>query len=202
MGVINNVKALISTSKLTNLANAIRNKTGEVKSYTIDEMIEKINGMSSSVLTSLSVTTNGTYSPPSGFDGFDSVNVNVPNNLVLIDTIEVNGVNGIQTDIDMSWFDTYNYIMMTPDLTFSSNDWFYITSDATTGGGYASLMPSVGSQQSIFLGMTGSKLWGAWFRDPQMRPQPYEPVSYLYWYLYNANSKMTGTIKIYGVKLT
>ena len=79
MGVINNVKALISTSKLTNLANAIRNKTGEVKSYTIDEMIEKINGMESSVLTSLSATTNGTYTPPSGFDGFNEVVVNVPN---------------------------------------------------------------------------------------------------------------------------
>lgn len=77
MGVINNVKALISTSKLTNLANAIRNKTGEVKSYTIDEMIEKINGMKSSVLTSLNVTTNGTYTPESGVDGFYQVDVDV-----------------------------------------------------------------------------------------------------------------------------
>lgn len=77
MGVINNVKALISTSKLTNLANAIRNKTGEVKLYTIDEMIEKINGMSSSVLTSLDVTTNGTYTPESGVDGFNQVTVDV-----------------------------------------------------------------------------------------------------------------------------
>ena len=78
MGVINNVKALISTSKLTNLANAIRNKTGEVKSYTVDEMIEKINGMGSSVLTPLDVTANGIYTPESGVDGFDRVNVNVP----------------------------------------------------------------------------------------------------------------------------
>lgn len=201
MGVINNVKALISTSKLTNLANAIRNKTGEVKSYTIDEMIEKINGMSSSVLTSLNVTTNGTYTPPSGFDGFNTVNVNVPNNLVLIDTIEVNGVNGIQTNIDMSWFDTYNYIMMIPNLTFSSNDWLYIAQDTTTGGAYAARMTSMGVQQSLFLGMTGSKLWGAWFRDSQSRPQPYDPVSYLYWYLYNVNNTITGTIKIYGLKL-
>lgn len=78
MSVINNVKALISTSKLTNLANAIRNKTGEVKSYTVDEMIEKINGMNSSVLTSLNVTTNGIYTPESGVDGFDRVSVDVP----------------------------------------------------------------------------------------------------------------------------
>ena len=77
MGVINNVKALISTSKLTNLANAIRNKTGEVESYTVDEMIEKINGMGSSVLTSLNVTTNGIYTPESGVDGFSQVDVDV-----------------------------------------------------------------------------------------------------------------------------
>ena len=77
MGVINNVKALISTSKLTNLANAIRNKTGEVKSYTVDEMIEKINGIGSSVLTPLDVTANGIYTPESGVDGFNQVDVNV-----------------------------------------------------------------------------------------------------------------------------
>ena len=77
MSVINNVKALISTSKLTNLANAIRNKIGEVKSYTIDEMVEKINGMDSSILTSLDVTTNGTYTPDTGVDGFSAVTVDV-----------------------------------------------------------------------------------------------------------------------------
>jgi len=76
--VIDNIKALISTSKLTNLANAIRNKTGEDKLYTVDEMVEKIDGMESSVLTSLNVTTNGTYVPPAGVDGFDEVIVNVP----------------------------------------------------------------------------------------------------------------------------
>lgn len=201
MGVINNVKALISTSKLTNLANAIRNKTGEVKSYTIDEMIEKINGMGSSVLTSLSATTNGTYTPPSGFDGFDSVNVNVPNNLVLIDTIEVNGVNGIQTDIDMSWFDTYNYIMMIPNLTFSSNDWLYIAQDTTTGGAYATRMTSMDISHIVCLSVVDGKLWTMWMRDNSSRPQAYDPTSYLYWYLYTPNSTMTGTIKIYGIKL-
>lgn len=75
--VIDNIKALISTSKLTNLANAIRNKTGEDKLYTVDEMVEKIDGMESSILTSLNVTANGTYVPESGVDGFSQVNVDV-----------------------------------------------------------------------------------------------------------------------------
>lgn len=153
------------------------------------------------VLESLTVTENGLHLPPAGVDGFDRVLVDIPVGLVLIDTIEVNGVNGVRTDIDLAWFDTYDYVVMVPDLTFSRNDWSYIVQDATTGGGYAMSMPSIGIQQSLFLGMTGSKLWGTWFRDPQMRPQPYEPVSYLYWYLYGSNNTMTGTIKIYGIKV-
>ena len=108
MGVINNVKALISTSKLTNLANAIRNKTGEVKSYTIDEMIEKINEMGSSVLTSLSVTTNGTYTPESGVDGFSQVDVDVNPDLRPLSvsengTYQPDGFDGFsQVDVDVT----------------------------------------------------------------------------------------------------
>lgn len=107
MSVINNVKALISTSKLTNLANAIRNKTGEVKSYTIDEMIEKINEMGSSVLTSLNVTTNGTYTPESGVDGFSQVNVDVNPDLRPLSVSEngqyvpdgFDGYSGVSVDV-------------------------------------------------------------------------------------------------------
>lgn len=201
MSVINNVKALISTSKLTNLANAIRNKTGEVKSYTIDEMIEKINEMGSSVLTSLNVTTNGTYTPPSGFDGFDSVNVNVPNNLILIDTIEVNGVNGIQTDINMSWFDTYDYVVMIPNLTFSTSDWLYVMADGTNfNNSYAEKAESVAPSQALFLSRISNVVYGAWNNDRMT--SRYAPTSYLYWRLYYASVTMTGTIKIYGIKLT
>lgn len=153
-------------------------------------------------LESLSITENGLYLPTVGVDGFDRVSVDIPVGLVLIDTIEVNGVNGVRTDIDMSWFDGCDYIMMVPDLTFSRNDYPYIAQDSTTGGSYAMAMPSIGIQQSLFLGMTGSKLWGSWFRDSQLRPQPYDPASYLYWYLYSASNTMTGTIKVYGIKVS
>ena len=201
MGVINNVKALISTSKLTNLANAIRNKTGEVESYTVDEMIEKINGMGSSVLTSLNVTTNGIYTPPSGFDGFDSVNVNVPSNLVLIDTVEVNGVNGIQTDINMSWFDTYDYVVMVPNLTFSTSDYLYVIADGTDfNNSYTEKVRSVVPSQALFLNRISNVVYGAW--NNGRITSGYKPTSYLYWRIYYSNSTMTGTIKIYGVKLT
>lgn len=154
------------------------------------------------VLESLSITENGLFLPESGVDGFDRVSVDIPVSLVLIDTIVVDGVNGVRTDIDMSWFDTYDYVVMVPDLTFSGNDWPYIVSDATTGGAYADRMTSMGVQQSLFLGMVGSTLWGTWFRDTQSRPNPFDPVSYLYWYLYSASNTMTGTIKMYGIKVT
>lgn len=39
-------KVIVSDTKLTNLANAIRGKNGETKSYSIDEMIEAIINLS------------------------------------------------------------------------------------------------------------------------------------------------------------
>lgn len=106
MGVTNNVKALISTSKLTNLANVIRNKTGEVKSYTVDEMIEKINGMRSNILTPLNVTTNGTYTPDTGVDGFSQVDVDVPvKTLISESVLSVDKTS--ETVLEKYWIENY-----------------------------------------------------------------------------------------------
>lgn len=109
-------KALISTSKLTNLANTIRSKTGEDKSYTVDEMVEKIDGMESSVLTSLNVTENGTYTPESGFDGFSQVNVDVqpdlrPLSVTENGTYQPDGFDGYgQVSVDVAQEITYDEI--------------------------------------------------------------------------------------------
>ena len=35
---------------------------------------------------------------------------------------DVNGVNGVQVDIDASWFDDADYVLLVPDLTFSASD--------------------------------------------------------------------------------
>lgn len=159
------------------------------------------------VLDSLSVTQNGTYTPAAGVNGFDEVVVNVPTGggggLTLIDTIEVNGVRGVQTNIDTSWFDDYGYVLLVPDLTFSASDWLYIVADATSGGNdYAPRATSVGISQGVTLGMVSGHVVGAWFKDGTNRPSAYTPQSYLYWYMYYVSTTMTGTIKIYGIKVT
>lgn len=68
--------------KLTNIANAIRNKLGERNTYTLEEMpgkIESIPTGSSSVILSKMITSNGTYNASSdNADGYNPVMVNVP----------------------------------------------------------------------------------------------------------------------------
>jgi len=130
--VIDNIKALISTSKLTNLANAIRNKTGEDKLYTVDEMVEKIDGMESSVLTSLNVTTNGTYVPESGFDGFSQVNVNVnvnpdlrPLSVSENGSYQPDGFDGysnVTVDVPAAGYDK-GTLIYEGDFTATTNEW-------------------------------------------------------------------------------
>jgi hypothetical protein len=92
--------------------------------------------------------------------------------------------------------------MMAPNLTFSGIDWPYIVPDATTGGAYATRMSALTVNQGVVLSVVDGKLWGVWIKDNSSRPQAYEPVTYLYWYLYYASNTMTGTIKIYGIKVT
>lgn len=156
-------------------------------------------------LVPLDVTENGQYLP-TGHDGYSEVNVNVPtgggSGLTLIDTINVNGVNGVQVDIDATWFDTYDYVVMVPDIIFSALDWPYLVQDATTGGDYGARVTAMGLHNSIVLNPLQGQLWFCWFREHNSRPLLGVVVSYLYWYLYGSNNTMTGTIKVYGIKVT
>ena len=148
------------------------------------------------------INANGVYYPSAGKDGVSKVTVDVPVGLVLIDTVEVNGVNGVQVDIDATWFDDFDFVIMVPDLTFSALDWPYIVQDATTGGSYAERMASLGGGQCVLLNVVNDVLWAVWFKDASNRPQAYTPQEYLYWYLYGSNNTMTGAIKVYGIKVT
>ena len=67
----------------SDIANAIRNKTGEISSMKPDEFVEKINSISiggggSANLSPLKVTENGVYKPTKPVDGFSEVDVKVP----------------------------------------------------------------------------------------------------------------------------
>ena len=155
-------------------------------------------------LVPLDVTANGQYLP-TGHDGFSEVNVNVPTGggggLTLLDTIEVNGVNGVQVDIDATWFDDADYVSIVPNVVASASDWPYVTLDSTTGGAYASRTPVVDSSYGIVLIKTESTYRGVWFRK-SVAPVNVVPQSYVYLYMYYAPTTMTGTIKIYGIKVT
>lgn len=69
------------TDKLTAIAQAIRDKTGSPDTFTLDQMPEAISNISTGSFASgpLNVACNGTYyAADSGWDGYDVVNVKVP----------------------------------------------------------------------------------------------------------------------------
>lgn len=67
------------TDKLTAIGDAIREKTGGTDFLTLDQMpTEILNIQGGGTVEELTITSNGTYNPPAGIDGFAPVVVNVP----------------------------------------------------------------------------------------------------------------------------
>ena len=67
------------TDKLSAIGNAIREKTGGTDLLTLDQMPAEIaNIQGGGTVEELTITSNGTYNPPTGIDGFAPVVVNVP----------------------------------------------------------------------------------------------------------------------------
>ena len=71
---------IIRGETLTGIADAIRSKASLTQAFTPAEMIDAIENMETGTSASLSSATfsaNGTYTPDTGYDGFDRVTVNV-----------------------------------------------------------------------------------------------------------------------------
>lgn len=67
------------TNKLTAIGNAIRGKTGKTELLTLDQMPTEISNIQGGgTVEELTITSNGTYNPPAGIDGYAPVVVNVP----------------------------------------------------------------------------------------------------------------------------
>lgn len=67
-------------NKLNDIGDAIRAKTGKEDKLTLEQMVTEIAAIetgSDPVIEALVVTTNGTYTPGEGVDGFNPVTVAV-----------------------------------------------------------------------------------------------------------------------------
>lgn len=67
------------TDKLSAIGNAIREKTGGTDLLTLDQMATEISNIQGGgTVEELTITSNGTYNPPTGIDGYAPIVVNVP----------------------------------------------------------------------------------------------------------------------------
>lgn len=73
-----NLQTLVQTKE--DIKTALTNKGVSVSDKLIDvpDEIASISGGSSPVLDSITITSNGTYTPPAGTDGYNNITVNVP----------------------------------------------------------------------------------------------------------------------------
>ena len=157
-------------------------------------------------LRPLSVSENGSYQPD-GFDGYESVVVDVPAT-PLIDTIDVFNVQSKEIVIDQNWFSDSDIVVLVPHLEFSTRDWLYVNADNGTNSSYwpganDTAYGTDGYRQSIFIVKIGSVYRICWFCDTTNRNKPsvYDVTSSFFCRLYYGSSTMTGNIKVYGIKI-
>lgn len=131
------------TSLFSDIADAIRGKTGSSATIVADDFPTAIasipTGGGSATIEPLSITANGTYTAPSGVDGYSPITVNVPKNAVT--TTEVPNSTGTALYINStggsSWVRPYDW----PDLSkmdVSGGDILYMTSYADEARGFCS----------------------------------------------------------------
>ena len=103
----------IKSTELSAIAAAIRSKNGESTIYKPGEMAQAILDIptgSSAVIESKNITANGTYTAPTGVDGYNPVTVNVPNSYAAGDEGKVvsNGALVAQTGRTITANGTYD----------------------------------------------------------------------------------------------
>lgn len=73
-----NIKVIADRSEIVAIADAVRNKTGTTSEMTLSGIVNSVNSITTQPkIQSLSITSNGTYTAPSGIDGYSPVMVNV-----------------------------------------------------------------------------------------------------------------------------
>jgi hypothetical protein len=64
-------------NSLRYMGDAVRERAGLTEPMTIEQMADAVRAIPQPVVESIEITRNGTYTPPTGVDGFDSVEVEV-----------------------------------------------------------------------------------------------------------------------------
>lgn len=122
---------------LTDIGDAIREKLGVASTYKLDEMPDAIDGIGGGTVAPLTVTENGTYTPPSGVDGYAPVTVNVSGG----------GGNTVLCEVDFTKAD------------FTLNNVTYNTSGATfTGANGYIMLPFARSGMTLELDVASMSL--------------------------------------------
>ena len=93
----------VTDNELTSIADAIRTKGGTSDDLEFpSEFVSAIGDIptgGSAVLETLNVSSNGTYTPGTGVDGYDEVNVNIPRTGWGIGSIDYDNSTNINYDI-------------------------------------------------------------------------------------------------------
>ena len=64
-------------NKLKDLADATRERSGNNQSMTLEEMALEIKAIPYPVVEEIEIKQNGTFTPPVGIDGYNSIKVEV-----------------------------------------------------------------------------------------------------------------------------
>jgi hypothetical protein len=115
-----------------------------------------VSGGSAPVLDTLNVTTNGTYTPPTGTDGYNEVNVNVSSSTPVLDTLSVT-TNGTYTP--PTGTDGYNEVNVNVPSSTPVLDTLSVTANGTytppTGtDGYNEVNVNVPSSTPVLTSIT------------------------------------------------
>ena len=86
-------------NELQNLGDAVRERTSTTALLTMNEMADKVRKIPYPQTDTITITANGTYSAPTGIDGYSKVDVNVEPTLESI-TITKNGTYTPSENID------------------------------------------------------------------------------------------------------
>lgn len=189
----------------TGTVNINSNGTHDVTQYA-SANVNVPTGITPTGTKQISITQNGTVTEDVTNYASAEITVNVPTGgggATLISSETVSGQQGKQINVNASWFDTYDLVVIIPNITLSAQDWLYVIKDATTGGYYTDKNTSFDERYKTILSKSASTAINYLFNGDRNNSYGVSGAvsSYLYYYAYTSGVTMTGTFDIYGISL-